>query len=85
MSHHDLKLPDLGLGDLPIKLSVWLVERGAQVKEGEPVVEVLAGEAVVDLPAPASGVLIKRFVAEDQPVAVGQRLGLIEAGEWGKE
>lgn len=83
MPRHDLTLPDLGLGDQPIKISVWLVDRGAQVKEGDPVLEVLAGEAVVDLPAPVDGVLLKRFVAEDEPVQVGQRLAVIESEEWG--
>ncbi len=64
-------LPDLGLGRQPIVLSLWLVKRGARVTEGEPLVEVLAGAATVDLPAPGDGVLAKRLVAEG--CAVGNR------------
>ena len=43
--------------------------------EGEPLVEVLAGAATVDLPAPRDGVLAKRLVAEGAPLVIGQRLG----------
>jgi pyruvate/2-oxoglutarate dehydrogenase complex dihydrolipoamide acyltransferase (E2) component len=82
MPRHELLLPDLGLGDQPVTVSVWLVERGAQVKEGDPILEVLAGNAVVDLPAPADGVLAKRLVGEDERVEIGQRLAIIEAEEW---
>jgi len=82
MPRHELLLPDLGLGEQPVTVSVWLVERGAQVKEGDPILEVLAGNAVVDLAAPADGVLAKRLVGEDERVAVGQRLAIIEAEDW---
>lgn len=82
MPRCDLILPDFGLGDRPIRISVWLADRGAAVKEGDPILEVLAGEAVVDLPAPADGVLVKRLVAEDERVEVGQRLAVIESEEW---
>ncbi len=82
MPRCDLILPDLGLGDQPIKVSVWLVDRGTVVKEGDPILEVLAGEAVVDLPAPTDGLLVKRLVAEDERVEVGQRLAVIESEEW---
>jgi len=75
----DLVLPELGLGDRPIKVSLWLVGRGSRVVEGDPLVELLAGEATVDLPSPATGVLVKKLVAEDEPVCAGQRLAVIEA------
>jgi pyruvate/2-oxoglutarate dehydrogenase complex dihydrolipoamide acyltransferase (E2) component len=75
----ELVLPELGLGDRLIKVSLWLVERGSRVVEGDPLVELLAGEATVDLPSPATGVLIKKMVAEDEPVHVGQRLAVIAA------
>jgi pyruvate/2-oxoglutarate dehydrogenase complex dihydrolipoamide acyltransferase (E2) component len=75
----DLGLPDLGLDDQPISLSNWLVSRGARVAEGEPLAEILVGPATVDLPAPASGVLVKRLVDVDEPLSVGQVLAVIEA------
>ena len=77
----DLILPDLGLDDQPIVLSMWLVKEGARVAQGEPVVEVLGGSVTVDLPAGADGILIEKLVADGQTLAIGQRLAVIET-EW---
>lgn len=65
------------MGDVPVVASVWLVELGAAVVEGERLLEVVAGAATVDLPSPASGTLAEVFVAEDEPLAVGQLLAVV--------
>ena len=80
MPRIELCLPDLGLNDQPIVLSVWFVPRRARVAAGERVAEVLAGQAVVNLPSLADGVLIEKLVDEDEPIAVGQPLAVIETG-----
>lgn len=77
----ELVLPDLGLGDVPIVASLWLVKRGARVRQGESVLEVLAGDVTVDLPAPVSGVLSRRLVAEDDALHTGQTLAIFLADE----
>jgi pyruvate/2-oxoglutarate dehydrogenase complex dihydrolipoamide acyltransferase (E2) component len=74
----DLLLPDLGLGDTPIIASVWLADIGARVYEGDRLLEVHAGEVTVDLPSPATGILSLQCVAEDEPIAIGQVLGVVE-------
>jgi len=79
MPRIELCLPELGLGDQPITLCMWLVPRGARVTVGERVAEVLAGPATVDLPSPVDGVLMERLVDEDEPIAVGQLLAVIES------
>ncbi len=80
-SRHDLVLPDLGFADdVRVTASVWLVLVGRHVIEGERLLEVLAGEVTVDLPAPANGVLVEKCVAEDDPLRTGQRLGVIDSG-----
>jgi pyruvate/2-oxoglutarate dehydrogenase complex dihydrolipoamide acyltransferase (E2) component len=81
MNNTPLTLPDLGLGDQPIVLTVWLVKRGSRVAEGEPLVEVLAGAATVDLPAPADGVLAEKSATVGGVLAIGQQLATIES-EW---
>lgn len=80
MRRHELTLPDLGIDEGPIVLSLWLVERGSRVLEGDPLVEILAGSALVDLPAPADGVLTETLAAEDDPLHVGQPLAVIKKG-----
>jgi pyruvate/2-oxoglutarate dehydrogenase complex dihydrolipoamide acyltransferase (E2) component len=72
-----ITLPDLGIDDQPITLSMWLVKEGAKVAEGEPVVEVMAGGVTVDLPATTDGFLVKKFVADGELLAIGQRLATI--------
>ena len=84
MTRYDLILPDLGLGDQPIVAGLWLVEQGRRVAAGEPVLEVLAGSAVVDLPAPADGRLVETLVDEDAPLEPGQRLAVIESDPGGE-
>ncbi len=78
MFQHSLTLPDLGIDDQPIRLSVWLAKRGAKVKEGEPLVEVLCGGVTVDLPSPNDGILAEKLAAEDETLNVGQRLAIIK-------
>jgi len=78
MPRHELRLPDLGIDDQPMKVSLWLVRRGSRVVEGEQLLEVLAGSALVDLAAPVSGTLVETLVSEDDPIRPGQRLAVIE-------
>jgi pyruvate/2-oxoglutarate dehydrogenase complex dihydrolipoamide acyltransferase (E2) component len=77
-TRHELRLPDLGVRDRTARLSVWLVDDGSEVTAGDRLVEILIGSATVDLPAPASGILRQARIAEDEPVATGQVLGVIE-------
>ncbi len=81
MNGTPLTLPDLGLGDQPIVLTLWLVKRGSRVTEGEPLVEVLAGAATVDLLSPADGVLGEKLADAADVLIIGQRLAVIES-EW---
>ena len=48
------------------------------MRQGDAVLEVVAGSATVDLPAPASGVLVAKLVLDDEPLKIGQRLGVVE-------
>ena len=80
-NRHHLTLPDLGLGDRVVTASAWLVEPGTVVLAGDRVLEVLCESVTVDLPAPAGGLLVETMVEEDEPLAVGQILAIIERRE----
>ena len=80
MAQHELILPPLGMPE-PVRASLWRVKRGSRVAEGDRVLEVLAGCATIDLPAPVSGVLVKKLVAEDEPIRTGQSLAIFETGD----
>lgn len=71
-------LPDLGTGPAtPIIVSYWHAARGETVWEGDRLVEVLAGPATFDVPAPATGRLAEIRVGEDDHVLPGAILGRI--------
>jgi pyruvate/2-oxoglutarate dehydrogenase complex dihydrolipoamide acyltransferase (E2) component len=73
-----LTLPDLGLDDQPITVSMWLIKEGRRVSEGEPVLEVLCGGVTVDLPVPGDGILAKKLVADGDLLTAGQPLAVID-------
>ncbi len=79
VQRHEVLLPDLGMADVPVLVSVWLVEPGAAVVEGDRLLEVVAGSVTVDLPSPASGTLAEVLVAEDEPLVIGQLLAIVVA------
>lgn len=71
-------VPDLGIQDVPVVVSLWLVANGGRVEEGDRLVELLAGGATIDLEAPVAGRLVRQRVEEDDPVAVGDVIGDIQ-------
>lgn len=77
MPRHDLVMPELHLRQAA-RVSQWLVKRGATVRLGDALLEVVAGAVTVDLPAPAGGVLVARLVGIDDPLTAGQRLAIID-------
>jgi pyruvate/2-oxoglutarate dehydrogenase complex dihydrolipoamide acyltransferase (E2) component len=78
MSRLPLVVPELGLGDRLLAVSLWLVAPGREVQAGDRLVELLADGVTIDLPAPAAGRLERPLAAEDDPVSVGQTLAWIE-------
>lgn len=82
MRHAPVILPDLGTGpDVPIVVSYWFASRGEQVWEGERLVEILAGPATFDVPAPATGRLAEIHGREDDRVRPGSVLGVVAVQE----
>jgi pyruvate/2-oxoglutarate dehydrogenase complex dihydrolipoamide acyltransferase (E2) component len=74
-------VPDLGIRDVPVVVSLWLVARGERVEAGDRVVELLADGVTVDLEAPVAGRLGRLLVEEDDPVAAGDVIGEILPAE----
>jgi pyruvate dehydrogenase E2 component (dihydrolipoamide acetyltransferase) len=55
----------------------WLVKEGDEVKEGDPLVELRAGEVSVQVPAPFAGVLVKLLIGAGERARVGQTLAIL--------
>ena len=60
-------VPDVGLGESLVVLSLWLVPQGSTVLEGDRLAELATSPATIDLLAPIAGVCIHQFVDEDTP------------------
>jgi pyruvate/2-oxoglutarate dehydrogenase complex dihydrolipoamide acyltransferase (E2) component len=73
-----LVVPDLGLADVPLTVSLWLVPVGSVVAAGDRVVELVAGGATIDLEAPVTGRLVTLLVDEDDAVDAGRKIAEFE-------
>jgi pyruvate dehydrogenase E2 component (dihydrolipoamide acetyltransferase) len=78
----EFRLPDIGEGIAEGEVVKWLVEEGQEVKEDQPMVEVMTDKATVEIPSPYGGVVLRRLAQEGETVKVGQVLIVIgEKGE----
>ena len=74
---YEFKLPDLGEGIHEGELLKWHVKEGDEIKEDDPLVEVETDKAAVDIPSPASGIVVKLNGKVGDIVNVGDVLSLI--------
>lgn len=80
----EFKMPDVGEGITEGEIVQWLVAEGATVQEDDPLVEVQTDKAIVQIPSPAGGVLLRQGAAEGAVIDVGSVLAVIgQAGESG--
>jgi 2-oxoglutarate dehydrogenase E2 component (dihydrolipoamide succinyltransferase) len=75
----EVKLPDLGEEVEDVTISRWLVQEGDEVSEGAVLLEVATDKVDTEVPAPASGTLLKISVGEGELVAVNSVLAIIGA------
>jgi len=79
-THVPLLMPDLDLSPLQaVTVSCWLIPLGRELCEGDRLLELSAGEVLVDLSAPATGKLAQKYVSEGELVRADQVLGVIQA------
>ena len=74
-------MPRLGESVVEGTVGHWMVQEGQQVKEYEPLLAVTTDKVDTEIPAPASGVLLRVYVHEGQTVAAGTLLAEIGAAE----
>jgi len=78
----EFKFPDVGEGITEGEIVKWHVKEGDQVKEHDVLVEVETDKAIVEMPSPASGTILKINHKEGETVKVGEVLVVIgEKGE----
>jgi pyruvate dehydrogenase E2 component (dihydrolipoamide acetyltransferase) len=78
----EFRFPDVGEGIHEGEIVHWLVKEGDSVRPDQPLVEVETDKAVVEIPAPRAGIILRVAVGEGQKIQVGEVLVVIgEAGE----
>lgn len=75
----EFRMPDIGEGVQEGEVVKWLAKEGDTITEDEPLVEVMTDKATMEIPAPKTGKLLKRFWEEGQVCPVGSALALIAA------
>jgi len=79
---YDFRLPDLGEGIAEGELIKWLVKEGDKVEEHQEIAELETDKAVVQVPSPKSGKILKLHAKPGEKVQVGEVLCTIgEEGE----
>jgi len=74
-------LPDIGDGLTEAEVVRWLVDEGAKVARDEPLVEVETDKAVVVIPSPVEGTVLRHGAAPGETMAVGAVLAVIGSPE----
>ena len=79
----EFKLPDLGEGIAEGEIIKWMAKEGDQVKEDQPMVEVMTDKVNVQIPSPRTGKVTKILVKEGEVAKVGQTIVVIDDGSGG--
>ena len=74
-------MPQLGESVVEGTVGRWMIQEGQPVKEYEPLLAVTTDKVDTEIPAPASGVLLKIYVSEGQTVAAGTLLAEIGSAD----
>lgn len=78
----EFKFPDVGEGITEGEIVKWRVKQGDAVKEGDTLAEVETDKAIVEIPAPAGGKILRLAAKEGERIKVGQVICVIGyAGE----
>ncbi len=77
----EFKLPDLGEGIAEGEIVKWHVKEGDSVEEHQVIVDVETDKAIVEVPTPKTGTVLKLNCSVGEIIDVGSTLITIELGE----
>ncbi len=75
---YEFRLPDLGEGIAEAEVRSWLVKEGDRVEEHQNVVELETDKAVIEVPSPRSGLVLRLLCREGATLRVGDVLMSLE-------
>jgi 2-oxoisovalerate dehydrogenase E2 component (dihydrolipoyl transacylase) len=74
MGTYVFKLPDVGEGVAQAEIVAWHVKVGDEIKEDQPLVDVMTEKATVEIGSPVSGKILRRKGETGDMTAVGSEL-----------
>ncbi|WP_166017903.1 dihydrolipoyllysine-residue acetyltransferase [Cobetia sp. MB87] len=77
---NDFILPDIGEGIVECELVKWLIKEGDVIEEDQPVAEVMTDKALVEIPAPHAGTVVKLYCQEGEIARVHAPLFAVDDG-----
>ena len=81
MAMEQMKMPKLGESVTEGTISKWLVAPGDLVQKYEPIAEVITDKVNAEIPSSFTGVIQALIAKEDEILAVGEVICMIEAEE----
>ena len=78
MAKFDLIMPKLGESIIEATITKWLVSEGETIAEDDVLVEIATDKVDSEIPSPVEGKLAKIYFQEDETVAVGTVIAIIE-------
>jgi len=82
MGRYVVKLPDIGEGTTEAEIVAWHVTPGQEIREEDPLVDVMTDKATVEIPAPVGGTVVALNGAVGEKRPVGSELVMLDvAGE----
>lgn len=79
----EFKFPDVGEGITEGEIVKWKVKEGDAINEHDTLAEIETDKAIVEIPSPASGTILKIYHKEGDTVKVGETL--VSIGEKGEK
>ncbi|MBI4212078.1 MAG: hypothetical protein HY540_05510 [Deltaproteobacteria bacterium] len=74
----EFKFPDVGEGIVEGLLVKWRVKEGDTISEDQVLAEVETDKAIVEVPSPKAGKVVKLHAKENETIKVGQVMVTIE-------
>lgn len=80
MATFNIVMPKMGESIIEATITRWLKKEGESVKEDDPLCEIATDKVDSEIPSPVEGVLKKIVFPENQVVAVGEIIAVIDLG-----
>lgn len=80
---YSFMMPDIGEGVSEGEILKWMAKVGDQIKEDQPLVEVMTDKVNVQIPAPRTGKVLQILAKEGDVAKVGQTIMVIDDGSGG--